>query len=169
MTGNQPMTTTANMPSKRLKILDPDGDSTMQSSMEVADIDDMSSSQPSNEADPSTPRAASYAMGATLELSPPNSQGPSNQIRSGNPAAAASGSPSLNVNGKRILTGASANAAVDTPPAQVHTDPETGYRWSKVENQPGFEWKSARAREEQARALDAISDKGYMIKSMSLL
>jgi hypothetical protein len=168
MSGNKPKTTTASPPNqaiKRLRMLDPDGDSTMHSSLELARDDDVFSGQQARKAEPSTPRnPASFALGASSELSPPNSQGPSNPARSDGSVAGASGSPSLNVNGKRILTATSAN----TPGASIHTDPETGYQWSKREEQPGFEWKNARAREEELRALDAIADKAFMIKSMSL-
>jgi hypothetical protein len=46
----------------------------------------------------------------------------------------------------------------------VYTDQETGYQWSKQEEQPGWEWKNQRAREEEQRALELIADQGAMIK-----
>jgi hypothetical protein len=112
---------------------------------------------------PSTPRnAASFALDPASELSPPNSQGHSNLTRDDNPSAAAiSGSPSLNVNGKRVL----ASTPAATAGENVHTDPETGYQWSKQEEQPGWEWKSTRAREDESRALEQIIDRQSMIKS----
>lgn len=161
MTGNKPNATNASPPNqaiKRLRMLDPDGDSTMHSSVEL----DPSFSQQSQKTDPSTPRnPANLALGANSELSPPNSQGPSNTARMS--AAGVTASPSLNINGKRILTGTSANA----PGTTVQTDPETGYQWTKVEDAPGYAWKNQRAREEEVRAVDAIIDKSYMIRSMS--
>ncbi|KAF2653871.1 hypothetical protein K491DRAFT_497758 [Lophiostoma macrostomum CBS 122681] len=136
---------------------DADGDSTMHSSPELGADDEMFP----DEAGPSTPRnAATYALDPASELSPPNSQGPSNLPRDDTFSAALSGSPSLNQNGKRVLaptsTGLSQNA---------HTDAETGYQWSKPEDQPGWEWKNTRAREDEARSLDQIVGLGSMIRT----
>jgi hypothetical protein len=148
---------------KRLKLsADADGDSQMHSSPELDAVDD--EMFPDEGDGPATPRhAASYALDANSELSPPNSQGPSSNLpRDDTFSAALSGSPSLNVNGKRVL--APTSAAVGE---NVHTDPETGYQWSKQEDQPGWEWKNTRARDEEARALDNIIDKSTMIRSES--
>ncbi|KAJ4367359.1 hypothetical protein N0V83_006940 [Neocucurbitaria cava] len=51
------------------------------------------------------------------------------------------------------------------PGGSSHQDTETGYQWSRQEDQPGYEWKNTRAREEEARALEMIVDKGSQIKS----
>lgn len=117
-----------------------------------------------DEAVPSTPRnAASHALNAGSELSPPNSQGPANLPR-GDSFTATTAS-NVNENGKRPL---SLNPASNSAEAKAtHQDPETGYQWSKAEDQPGFEWKNQRAREEEMRALDQIIDKGLQIKSES--
>lgn len=147
---------------KRLRMADADGDSTMHSSPELGPDDEMF---PDEQNGPSTPRnAASLALDPNSELSPPNSQGPSNLPRDDSFAAAMSGSPSLNVNGKRVL--APTSAASDQ---NVNTDPETGYQWSKPEEQPGWEWKNSRARDEEARALEQIIDRNAMIKSRSII
>lgn len=115
-----------------------------------------------DEALPSTPRnAASHALNAGSELSPPNSQGPANLPRGDSFAATIASN--VNENGKRPL---SLNpAATSNDAGATHTDPDTGYQWSKGEDQPGFEWKSQRAREEEMRSLDQIIDKGSQIKS----
>lgn len=115
-----------------------------------------------DEALPSTPRnAASHALNAGSELSPPNSQGPANLPRGDSFTATIASN--VNENGKRPL---SLNPASNSNEATAtHQDPETGYQWSKAEDQPGFEWKNQRAREDEMRALDQIIDKGSQIKS----
>ena len=128
---------------------------------------------------PSTPRnAASYAL-ASAELSPPNSQGRF-QEESSNASALAGGAESLSIineNGKRAHPSSVANNAATTTTTSgasdkkagpVQMDLATGYRWTSVEDAPGYEWKSNRAREEESRALDMVIDKGSMIKSKSL-
>jgi hypothetical protein len=159
MSGNQPKLNAVHPTKaiKRLKMADAEGDSTMHSSPELGADDEMFP----DEAGPSTPRnAATHALDPASELSPPNSQGPSTLPRDDNFSAALSGSPSLNQNGKRVL------APVSTGQSQsLHTDPETGYQWSKPEEQPGWEWKNNRAREDEARSLDQITEKGAMIRS----
>jgi hypothetical protein len=105
---------------------------------------------------PATPHNTSLNIAAN-ELSPPNSQ---SQPR--DPASLALG---VNSNGKRPLsTGLTQSATNILGGGGTHQDAETGYQWSRQEDQPGFEWKNTRAREEEARALDNIIDKGYMIK-----
>ncbi len=99
---------------------------------------------------PSTPQHAHSNL-VSSELSPPNSQ---SQPR--DPATL-----NLNANGKRPLSLAQSAASL---PGGTHQDTETGYQWSKQEEQPGWEWKNTRAREEEARALDTIVDKGSQIK-----
>lgn len=113
-----------------------------------------------DEALPSTPRGpASHTLNA--ELSPPNSQGPTNLPRGDSFTATIASN--VNENGKRPL---SLNpAATSNDAGATHTDPETGYQWSKAEEQPGFEWKNQRAREEELRSMDQIIDKGSQIKS----
>ncbi|KAL5444289.1 hypothetical protein PMIN07_010408 [Paraphaeosphaeria minitans] len=125
----------------------------MHSSPELdADDDDLF---PGDGDGPSTPRnAASYALGPASELSPPNSQGrlPEESLSAlavAN-AAPASGSGSGD---KKSKSG------------PVQTDSATGYQWSSQDEAPGYEWKSNRAREEEARALEAVVDKGSMIKT----
>ena len=147
--------------SKRARLLtpDPDQDSTMHSSPDMAADDD---EMFPDEALPSTPRnAASHAMGAGSELSPPSSQGPANLPRGDSFSATIASN--VNENGKRPLSLNPASTSNETGVA--HTDPETGYQWSKAEDQPGFEWKNQRAREDEMRALDQIIDKGSQIKS----
>ncbi|KAJ4380486.1 hypothetical protein N0V86_003841 [Didymella sp. IMI 355093] len=147
--------------SKRVRLLNPgaDQDSTMHSSPDMAADDD---EMFPDEALPSTPRnPASHVLGAGSELSPPNSQGPANLPRGDSFAATIASN--VNENGKRPL---SLNPATTTAETGVtHTDPETGYQWSKAEDQPGFEWKNQRAREDEMRALDNIIDKGSQIKT----
>ena len=99
---------------------------------------------------PSTPHHTHNDIAAS-ELSPPNSQS-----QSRDPAAL-----NLNANGKRPLSLAQSAASL---PGGAHQDTETGYQWSKPEEQPGWEWKNTRAREDEARALDSIVDKGHQIK-----
>lgn len=134
---------------------DADGDSTMHSSDDEMFPD---------EAAPSTPRnAAAFALNPASELSPPNSQGPSNLPRDDNLAAFPATPSALNANGKRVHA-----AAVETTSVggtAVHTDSETGYHWSKTEDQPGYAWKNNKAREDESRALDQIVDKAAQIKS----
>ena len=147
--------------SKRARLLTPDSDqdSTMHSSPDMAADDD---EMFPDEALPSTPRnPASHTLGAGSELSPPNSQGPANLPRGD--SFTASIASNVNENGKRPLSLNPATASNETGVA--HTDSETGYQWSKAEDQPGFEWKNQRAREDEMRALDNIIDKGSMIKS----
>ncbi|KAF9740865.1 hypothetical protein PMIN01_00404 [Paraphaeosphaeria minitans] len=150
---------------------DVDGDSTMHSSPELdADDDDLF---PGDGDGPSTPRnAASYALGPASELSPPNSQG---RLPEESLSALAGGAPSMiNANGKRAHPSSVANAAPasgsgsgdkKSKSGPVQTDSATGYQWSSQDEAPGYEWKSNRAREEEARALEAVVDKGSMIKT----
>lgn len=161
MSGNQPndpkTISPTSMAIKRLKLADAEGDSTMHSSPEL--IDEMFPDE-GEAGGPSTPRnAASFAIGSS-ELSPPNSQGPSNLPRN-DLSAALAGSPSLNENGKRILAPAPSTSAE----GHLRTDPETGYRWSRQEDEPGWDWKNPRARDEGEKAWEQIVDKGAMIKS----
>ncbi|KAF2638037.1 hypothetical protein P280DRAFT_456849 [Massarina eburnea CBS 473.64] len=104
---------------------------------------------------PSTPRnAASRVLGTVDELSPPNSQGPSQ---------ATTTNPILNANGKRVLTtaGEASSSSTDT----VHTDKATGYQWKRPEDRPGYEWTNPRAREDHERAWESIVDKASQIKT----
>ncbi|KAF1835472.1 hypothetical protein BDW02DRAFT_567933 [Decorospora gaudefroyi] len=135
---------------------DRDGDSTMHSSPANASDDEMFPDEalPNN---PTTPHNSNLPTTAN-ELSPPNSQ---SQARE--PASSSLG---VNSNGKRPLsTGMTQPTTTNTPGgAGPYQDAETGYQWSKQEHQPGWEWKNTRAREEEARALDNIIDKGHMIR-----
>jgi hypothetical protein len=133
---------------------DNEGDSTMHSS---ADEDEMFPDEalPNN---PATPMNASIQNLAAPELSPPNSQGgPANLPREPSTLSSA-----VNANGKRPLSLAQ---TASTMPQGTHTDSETGYSWSRQEEQPGWEWKNTRAREDESRALDAMVDLGSQIKS----
>ncbi|KAL5120239.1 hypothetical protein ACEQ8H_001797 [Pleosporales sp. CAS-2024a] len=128
---------------------DNDGDSTMHSS---ADEDEMFPDEalPNN---PATPMNASmHNLAAAPELSPPASQG-----GPALPRDTSTLSGSVNANGKRPLS--LNHAATGT-----HTDPDTGYSWTKTEDQPGWEWKNMRAREDESRALDTIVDQAVQIK-----
>lgn len=117
-----------------------------------------------DEALPSTPRnPASHAVGAGSELSPPNSQGPANLLRGDSFTATIASN--VNENGKRPLSLNPASNSTSNDAGVTHQDPETGYQWTKAEDQPGFEWKNQRAREDEMRALDQIIDKGSQIKS----
>ncbi|KAH6860871.1 hypothetical protein BKA58DRAFT_41096 [Alternaria rosae] len=132
---------------------DRDGDSTMQSSpANIASDDEMFPDEalPNN---PATPLNANLA--GVNEISPPNSQSTTRETLG------------VNSNGKRPLSGGMAQAATSNGAggSGTHQDAETGYQWSKQEDQPGYEWKNTRAREEEARALDNIVDKGSMIRS----
>ncbi|KAF2706784.1 hypothetical protein K504DRAFT_493141 [Pleomassaria siparia CBS 279.74] len=147
---------------------DVDGDSNMNSSPELDAEDEMF---PTEAAGPSTPRhAAAYSTGInqSSELSPPNSQGPT-LARDDSFSATFSGSPSaLNANGKRVYgtvptSSSSGPAPVDN--SNIHEDKETGYQWSKPEEQPGWEWKNSRVKEEEIRALELIVDKSHMIRT----
>ncbi|KAF2856358.1 hypothetical protein T440DRAFT_463702 [Plenodomus tracheiphilus IPT5] len=142
---------------------DPEGDSTMHSSP-ANDDDEMfpdeaipnnSSSTNTHIHNPSTPHHPALASAA--ERSPPNSQ---SQPR--DPSTLTTG---VNANGKRPLSAAQNAAANLVVGSGVHQDPETGYSWSRPEDQPGFEWRSNRAREDEMRALDMILDLGKQIKT----
>jgi hypothetical protein len=153
--------------------IDVDGDSNMHSSPELDAEDEMFPDEAGPDAaGPSTPQnAAAYSLPPS-ELSPPNSQGgiplPRDESFLTN-----SGSPSaLNANGKRVYGagggGAASGGGVTLSTVEggnVHEDKETGYQWVKTEEQPGFEWKNNRAKEEETRALEQIVDKSHMIKS----
>ncbi|EOA82264.1 hypothetical protein ACJQWK_05538 [Exserohilum turcicum] len=130
---------------------DRDGDSTMHSSPRNGSDDEMFPDEAlPNE--PVTPHNAHLA--GVNDISPPNSQSQTREMLG------------VNSNGKRPLSGgAMQSSATSTVGASgTHHDAETGYQWSKQEDQPGFEWMNTRAREEENRALDNIVDKGYMIK-----
>jgi hypothetical protein len=149
----------------RLTFALPDQDSTMHSSPSMAADDD---EMFPDEALPSTPRnATSHALATSSELSPPNSQPPANLPRGDSFSATIASN--VNENGKRPLSlnpaAAVASETASGANGLTHADPETGYQWSRAEDQPGFEWKCQRAREEEMRALDQIVDKGCQIKS----
>jgi hypothetical protein len=148
----------------RLTFALPDQDSTMHSSPSMAADDEMFP----DEALPSTPRnATSHALATSSELSPPNSQPPANLPRGDSFSATIASN--VNENGKRPLSlnpaAAVASETASGANGLTHADPETGYQWSRAEDQPGYEWKCQRAREEEMRALDQIVDKGSQIKS----
>ncbi|CAI6250187.1 unnamed protein product [Periconia digitata] len=141
---------------------DIDGDSTMHSSPEFAANDD----EMFPDEAPSTPKtAATFALDPASELSPPNSQGGP----SASTAAVSSSSDILNSNGKRNLPPSASGEAAATVmsssvPRTWQTDPTTGYRWFKAEDQPGYEWMNNRAREDALRALNEIVDRESQIK-----
>jgi hypothetical protein len=117
-----------------------------------------------DEALPATPRnPASFALDPTAELSPPNSQGPVNLPRGD--GLTTTGASRVNANGKRPL---SLNAQASGT-NELHHDAETGYSWSRQEDQPGFAWKNPRTKDEEHRALDQIVDKNSQIKSEDVL
>jgi hypothetical protein len=132
---------------------DRDGDSTMHSSPNHGSDDEMFPDEalPNN---PATPHNTNLTL--IDELSPPSSQ-------SRDPASLSLG---VNSNGKRPLSTGMTQPTTNTA-GGVHRDNETGYEWSRLEDQPGYEWRNTRAREEEARALDNIVDKGSMIRRKS--
>lgn len=161
---------------KRTRLLTPnadaDGDSTMHSSPSLPEDDEMFPDEAVPQtiavAANSTSILANSIMGTSAaDISPPNSQ-------LQNTTSLAHG---VNENGKRPLSqqaapssagagpGVESSATAATATAGIHTDSETGYTWTKAEEQPGYEWKNTRAREEEARALDTIVDKALQIKS----
>ena len=148
----------------RLTFAPADQDSTMHSSPSMAADDD---EMFPDEALPSTPRnAASHALATSSELLPPNSQPPANLPRGDSFTATIASN--VNENGKRPLSlnpAAVGSESASAGNGLTHADPETGYQWSRAEDQPGYEWKCQRAREEEMRALDQIVDKGSQIKS----
>jgi hypothetical protein len=152
----------SNLKRKRSQLTPPsdnDGDSTMHSS---ADEDEMFPDEalPNN---PATPMNASITnLAAASELSPPNSQGGPSIM----PRDTSTLSSTVNANGKRPLSLAQ---TASNMPANTHTDTETGYSWTKQEDQPGWDWKNTRAREEENRALDSMVDLGAQIKRTSLV
>jgi hypothetical protein len=151
---------------------DPEGDSTMHSSPELeADNDEMF---PDEAIGPSTPRnPPTFALDPSgpSDLSPPNSQGPSllaNRDENLSTALGRSTSTSINANGKRVRTSVM-NATATVPSTEgSQVDSETGYTWTKQEEQPGWDWKNTRAREDESRAWEHIVDKSSMIKSRPL-
>jgi hypothetical protein len=114
---------------------DAGGDSTMHSS---ASDDEMF---------PDEAVSNNTALAPDTSASPPPSQAPRDSLAS-----------SVNANGKRPLTAAAASLG-------THTDADTGYTWTRPEDQPGWEWKNTRAREDEIRALDSIVDQAGMVKS----
>jgi len=137
----------------------------MHSSPELEPEDDMFPGE-----GPSTPHnPAAFSLNPASELSPPNSQGPARNDNS----ATSNGTPSMiNANGKRAHPSAASAAAATAessgePSGVVRKDPVTGYKWTNPEDAPGYEWKSSRAREEEARAMDSIVDRSSQIKSAS--
>jgi hypothetical protein len=132
---------------------DNEGDSTMHSS---ADEDEMFPDEALGN-NPATPLNASI-QNLAADLSPPNSQGgPPTMIARDTSTL----SSTVNANGKRPLSLAQTASSIS---AGTHTDAETGYSWTRQEDQPGWEWKNTRAREDESRALDAIVDLGSQIK-----
>ena len=132
---------------------DIDGDSTMHSS---ADEDEMFPDEalPNN---PATPMNASIQnLANASELSPPDSQGGPSL-----PRDTSTLSSTVNENGKRPLS--IAQMTSNTVPG-IHTDADTGYTWTKQEDQPAWEWRSTRAREEENRALEQIVDLNQQVK-----
>ncbi|KAI8936331.1 hypothetical protein NX059_006746 [Plenodomus lindquistii] len=143
---------------------DLEGDSTMHSSPSNDDDEMFPDEAISNNTTtaaaavptPSTPHHPALASTSLSELSPPNSQS-----QSRDPSTLTKG---VNGNGKRPPSAAE-NAMLATGSGGTHHDPETGYSWSRTEDQPGFEWRSNRAREDEMRALDVILDLGRQIKT----
>ncbi|KAH7114236.1 hypothetical protein B0J11DRAFT_540465 [Dendryphion nanum] len=142
---------------------DADGDSTMHSSPDIGGIDDDDDNMFPDEANqPSTPRnAANAILDRNAELSPPDSHGPPQTNRADSFGSMAGVPGTLNANGKRVH----ASAVPPLAPGVSHTDQETGYQWNKQEDQPGWEWKNTRAKEEEHRSWESIIDKGAMIKT----
>ena len=127
----------------------PDADSTMHSSEDEMFPDEALSNNPI------TPLNAPLQTIGASDISPPDSQNvPSDTLTS-----------AVNANGKRPLSLAAQTGNTMKPQQDTHTDKDSGYTWSAMEDQPGFEWRNNRAREEALRALDSIVDQDKQIKS----
>lgn len=131
--------------------LDEDGDSTMQSTPDDDDKDDLF---PSADV-PTTPKAP------TSELSPPTSHGRGLFSDSAAPSATGSltNTSALNENGKRSLT-IGGGGAKGTQSSQ-----KSGYQyqWEKDEDSPGYAWKNKRATEDANRSWDNVVERDRMI------
>ncbi|KAF2276263.1 uncharacterized protein EI97DRAFT_419217 [Westerdykella ornata] len=144
---------------------DADGDSTMHNPADLASSDTSKFPTLNESQDaPSTPQNPFLArVDPSSELSPPDSQEPSQRSHGQAFPFGAPESPAVkNENGKRIYAPSSGSAAPRYD--KVQTDPETGYQWMRAEDQPGWEWMNSRAREEAARAWEQIVDKDLMIR-----
>jgi hypothetical protein len=84
----------------------------------------------------------------------------------------------INENGKRIweANGQGAGKGVDASASASASASgggealqETGYKWEKEEDAPGWSWANPKAREEAARVYQGFVDKDRMIKSKLLL
>lgn len=135
----------------RTTVLDDEGDSTMQSTPD----DDRDDLFPNANA-PTTPKVASS------ELSPPTSHGRGLFSDSAVPTAtptqiqASGASSALNENGKRTL-------AIGASSKGVQTHAQSGYRWERDEDAPGYAWKNKRAQEDAHRSWDNVLEKDKMI------
>ena len=140
--------------------------------------DDNDSSTASSPATP--PNRADSTRHFTSELSPPDSQqlhaqNPANApspftplAGAGNSKAGAAGantskkmppSANLNANGKRNWENNNNGAKGDASTAQGAgggVEKESGYRWEKEEDAPGFAWNNHKAREEAQRAWTGV-------------
>jgi CHASE2 domain-containing sensor protein len=126
-----------------------DADSTMHSSEDEMFPDEALSNNPA------TPLNAPLQIIGASDISPPDSQNaPRDTLTS-----------AVNANGKRPLSLAAQTANTMKAQQGTHTDKDSGYSWSAQEDQPGFEWRNNRAREEAHRALDSIVDQDSQIKS----
>lgn len=149
--------------------LDNDGDSQMQSS-NSASSDDITNDLFPDADKPTTP-IAQTGFPHLAELSPPNSQG----VPLLGTSAAAAAMMGANVNGKRPLStidnsnNSSSGEALPALPslrgggqtgstasAQVKTHTQSGYSWTKQEDEPGYLWKNKRAVEDANRAWDSL-------------
>ena len=148
-------------PRKRLRELTPSPDRDMDSSPAVPSEDEMFPDEAIAN-NPATPHNNALTNITARELSPPNSQ-----------SQARDQSLGVNSNGKRPLsTGMTASASTiqgegagaGAGAGGSHQDADTGYQWSRQEDQPGWEWKNNRAREDEIRSLDSIIDKSHMIR-----
>lgn len=150
----------------------------------------ITSSTSANVAAPRTPSRFPSAS----ELSPPNSQPGSSAaipLAVDSPSGTgAGGGVSLNANGKRVHSksalgsipiegeevAASGALSAGVPASAVTTEVEgkpigkanSGYEWSKAEDEPGFKWKNKKAVEEYHRAMEQVVDRNLMVKGEHL-
>jgi len=92
---------------------------------------------------------------------------------------AASGANMANSNGKRphgaLLNGGEEDEAVETMPnagrsnAPVQTHKDSGYQWSRAEDEPGYAWRNKKAIDEMGRALDGLVHKDLAVRGKSTI
>ncbi|KAI9700186.1 MAG: hypothetical protein M1820_006854 [Bogoriella megaspora] len=153
---------------------DADGDSHMASSPELepeaaADDDEMFV-EPTldTSATPSTPRQTAH-LPPTNELSPPNS---SHRVsHHPQPSKTLPGQGILDFSSSSSSTGFGIRNSSNTvsklgPPmnkGEVRVHEPSGYKWTRLEDEPGYAWKNRKAQEEHNKALESIVGKEAMV------